>query len=603
MTLTQGHVSPDELLIFLRSIPLLAEVPVEDLQGLSRAFDIVRVHGGETLVRQGDPSDALFIVVHGRLRASLQGASGEAKILGEIRRRDVIGEMGVLTGAPRSASITAVRDSLLARLTIDSRSLTANPELLLALARVVVRRANPSGSAAPSQTGGMVLGLLSAGTSDDDMQSIGHRLGETLAAYGTTIRIDGRDAAARLSGPVHDENTDSLIDWLTELEEHYSIVLFQADVGDTPWTRFCRRQADRLLLVADGDHTAPVHAAQAVDSLARTDLLLLHGQATRLPRFTAQWRLAWPAVTDIWHVRRQRPADWHRLARLLTGKAIGLALGGGGARGFAHLGVLRAMDELGLPIDVVGGTSFGALVAALVAMEINWQEIHELFIEVFVKNPPQRDYTLPIVAIGAGRKLTKALQRLYGDGEIEDLWRPFLCVSTNISQASLVVHTAGPLKKWVRASLSLPGLAPPVIDNGDIFVDGCIFNNLPVDIMKERWPSNVIAVDVAEEKNMTTKTPHMDVVSGWDMLFRKLVPFMKPYDLPSFPELLQRASIVASTQALEKAKHMAAVYLQPPVNGVNVLAWGRHASLIEAGYQTALEPLAAWQANSGFSKP
>jgi predicted acylesterase/phospholipase RssA/CRP-like cAMP-binding protein len=585
-----------ELLGFLRTIPLLASVPAGDLSGIAKGLRLLRVRGGDTLIRQGDPSDALFIVVHGRLRASIGTPGSNGKIVGEIRRRDVIGEMGVLTGAPRSATITAVRDSLLAELRVDSHGqlLTRSPELLLALARVVVQRANQTTTAPKQDTGGTVLALLTAGCSEADLQEVSHRLTDALSCHGTTIRVDSRDAAARLGTELREETADGLIDWLSELEERHAIVLFQADATDTPWTRFCRRQADRLLLVAAGDAKAPTDQAPVTDALARRDLLLLHDGTTPLPRLTRQWRAACPEAEEIWHIRRQREADWQRLARLLTGRAIGLALGGGGARGFAHLGVLRAMQELGQPIDVVGGTSFGAVVAALVAMEMNWQEIYDLFIEVFVKRPPQRDYTLPIVAIGTGRKLTKALYRLYGETEIEDLWLPFLCMSTNLSRAQSVTHTTGPLTRWVRASLSLPGLAPPVIDQGEIFVDGCIFNNLPVDVMMQRWPSRVIAVDVAQEVDMTTTTPHMDVVSGWGLLFRKLNPFAEAHDLPSLPLLIQRASVIASTQSLEKARRLAAVYLQPPVGNCNVLEWARHASLVEAGYRSALGPLRDW---------
>jgi NTE family protein len=591
-------IGSSELLEFLHSVPMLAEVPAGDLENLFQAAEIVRVQGGETLVRQGDSAaEGLFIVIHGRLRASLRMPSGEVRILGEIRRRDVIGEMAVLTGAQRSATIVAVRDSLLVRLGMDSRRLIENPQLLLALARVVVGRANAAAAVARPEEDGMVLSLLASSCTENDLQSAGHNLLESLRCHGKTIRLNGADAASRLGRSICEENTESLINWLSELEERTSFIILQADREDTPWTRFCRRQADRLLLVADGDQEAP--AAHGVDTLLRTCLLLLHDPAKQLPSRTRQFQLARGEALDIWHIRRERAADWQRVARLVTGRATGLALSGGGARGFAHLGVLRAMAELDLPIDVFGGTSFGAIVAALAAMEMNWRDIHKIFIEVFVDNPPQRDYTFPIVAIGAGRKLTKALHRLFGESEIEDLWRPFLCMSTNISKAVPVMHMSGPLTKWVRASLSLPGLAPPVIHHGEIFVDGCIFNNLPVDVVKQRWPCNVVAVDVADEKNMTTSMTHMDVVSGWGVLLHKIIPFLKPYDLPSFPELLQRASIVASTQALARARGLAAVYLQPPVSGVNVLDWGQHNSLVEAGYRTALQPLTDWRELSG----
>ena len=590
MSTPAAAAGEQEQFAFLRGIPLFEGVEPRVLQAVAAAMRPVRVRSGETLVRQGDPSDSLYVVVHGRLRVLASTAEGTARTLGETRRGDTIGEMGLITGAPRSASIVAIRDSILLYLSAAqfNQLVAGNPDLLLALARIVVRRASDMISASTAAVEGLVLAVLPAACSDEHLAEVGHRLAGILAATRTVARVDGRDAARRLGREVSEESADDLANWLTELEDRHGVVIFQGDAADTAWTRFCARQADKQLLVADAAASPPAGAPDRAHH-ANPELLLLHDDRAARPDGTARWQAAWPDAASAWHVRRGRQADWERLARLLTGRAVGLALGGGGARGFAHLGVLRALQELGQPVDVVGGTSFGALVAALVAMEMDWRDIHELFKEQLVKRPPQHDYTLPIVALASGGRITSTMRRIFGDLRIEDLWLPFLCMTTNLSRAVPVVHTSGPVSRWVRASLSLPGLAPPVIEGGEIFVDGCIFNNLPADVMAQRWHAAVVAVEVSEDVPMTTTVPHADVVSGWGVLARKILPFGKRHDLPTFPLMVQRAAMAASAQSLERVRNMAAAYLHPDVGVCNVLDWGRHESLVEAGYRCAME--------------
>ena len=225
------------------------------------------------------------------------------------------------------------------------------------------------------------------------------------------------------------------------------------------------------------------------------------------------------------HVRADRPDDLQRVVRIISGRATGLVLGAGAARGFAHLGVYRAMVEAGIPVDWVGGSSIGAIMAAAVAHD--WTPEHAIAVarQAFVEGKPFSDYTFPMVSLLSGSRMTKLLQQ-HLEGELEDLPIPFFCVSSNLSTGALSIHERGPIWKAARASASLPGVLPPVVHEGQLAVDGAVLNSLPVDIMQGKLVGQVIAVDLTTRK--AYQIDYDEVPSVWAMLFAKLtVPFVQ----------------------------------------------------------------------------
>jgi len=176
--------------------------------------------------------------------------------------------------------------------------------------------------------------------------------------------------------------------------------------------------------------------------------------------------------------------DLGRLARLLTRRGVGLVLSGGGARGFAHLGVIRALREARVPIDFVGGSSIGSIIAAGVAVGWSDDEMRMRYRRSFVDTNPVNDYTFPFVALTRGRKVSRLLQREYGDVLIEEPAPAFFfCVSANLTTGRALEHRDGRLADALRASVAIPGVMPPAYRGEDVLVDGAAINNLPVDIM------------------------------------------------------------------------------------------------------------------------
>ncbi|MCP4756024.1 MAG: patatin-like phospholipase family protein, partial [Proteobacteria bacterium] len=216
----------------------------------------------------------------------------------------------------------------------------------------------------------------------------------------------------------------------------------------------------------------------------QTNLVLLHPDGKRLPSGTDAW-FRKRRIQYHHHLRWNSNEDFERLARFIDDRSIGIVFGGGGARGFAHIGVIRALKEAGIPIDMLGGTSIGALIAAGRAMGMDYERILETFQEKITELSPHKEYTLPVVSLFRSKKFDKAIAEFFHDIRIEDLWLNYFCVSSNLSTAETIVHRKGFLGKAVRASASIPGIFVPVIENNHLLADGAIVNNLPGDIMKE----------------------------------------------------------------------------------------------------------------------
>lgn len=382
--------------------------------------------------------------------------------------------------------------------------------------------------------------------------------------------------------------------------EHDFLLLLVRDGDEEDWVRWCRRHADEWLLLADGElapptAAAPLSTAAAQAEAART-LLLLHPPGLRCPQGTAAWLARFPVEQHL-HLRRGDTADLQRLARLLARRGIGLVLAGGGAKGFAHLGVLRALQEAGVPIDAVGGTSMGAVMASLVASQRPQAELMPLVRQAFKRNPTGDFNLLPLVSLIRGRRMRSALRDavlgLFGHAaHIEDLWLSCYVVATNYSRASEVVLRRGDLQTAVSASAAIPGALPPVLIQGELFCDGGSFNNFPLDVMRgQRGIATVIGVDLFTHK---LRSLSFDEVPGpWALLRDRLRPRKaRRYKLPSLIAYLLNNTILYSHARKARDAGLADVLLQPPLDRIGLLHWSRLDGIVQQGYEHTRQRLA-----------
>lgn len=579
-----------------------------DTAGLHRLQEQVgwqHLTNGEPLFRQGDPGNELFLVVNGRLQIVHTSAEGEERILGEVSRGESVGEFSVLTGEPRTATVYAVRDTDVIR--VPAELVEHSPRMLRQLSRTIVQRTTESlhANALDSRTA-VTYTILPLGR-QVPVEPFARRFARTLEPFGSTLLLDREDfdRAYGLEGASTIEHTQPLNillrGWLNQQEATHRFIVYQADHEWTPWTQRCLRQADRILLLADAtDDPTPGELEAALQGMGlRTpvELVLIQPATIDRPRGTMRW-LAPRDVTAHHHLRLTNEEDYGRAARRLTGRAVGVVMSGGGAKGYVHIGLLRAMRELGIPIDMVGGTSMGAMIAGTYCVDEKYESVYQHAIRL--GNPKLLvDYTFPYVALTKSKGVTKVYQSLFQDIQIEDLWLPYFCISANLSREEAVIHKRGSLWQAVRASTAIPGIFTPMLVEGEVLVDGGVMNNFPVDIMYEELKGGLLIGSNAHPATSKAKVyDFQPAISGWRVLLNRLLPWGKPINAPSIFSTLMRATSLNSKHLMRSVSELADVLIFYPVGGVGTLEFDRHAELVELGYQYSMEALQAWQATA-----
>jgi len=606
---------PVDPLALLRSSDVFRELPAELLQEATASLEWCHVLSGDVLFRQGETGDALYLVVSGRLRVIAESDIGEERPLRDIGRGGHVGELALLTDEPRSATVRAVRDTILARFSraLFHQFLSRHPTAMLPLTRLLAGLVQRAHVTPPASVGASTIALvpLHAGV---PLAQLAEQLCDTLVAYGSTLRIDlglveSCMPAGTAGGDGAHPSHSALSGWLDQLELTHRFLVYQGDSAAPVWTRRCIREADRVVFVA----TAGGDLRQAADTLARLprhpapggareELLVLHADGAS-PSGTAAW-LGLRQFDAHHHARLGEPRHLQRFARCLTGTSVGVVLSGGAAKGFAHIGVLRALEEAGVPIDMIGGTSMGAVIAAQYAAGVSPAQMLEMN-RLWVTHNPLRDLTLPVIALLSGVSGLALLEAMFGERRIEDLWLDYFCVSANLSKSQAVVHRDGLLRQWVRSSIAIPGIAPPFrLENGDLLVDGAVLNNMPADVMRGLGAGRVIAVDVTPPEALPT-ADYTDQPSTWQalrLLRAAILPFGTALQSPTIFSILYRTMLAASRSLSERLKNEVDLYVAPPVAGVGFFEWKSLEHIAELGFRHASRQLEHWK-DGGAIRP
>jgi predicted acylesterase/phospholipase RssA len=510
--------------------------------------------------------------------------------------------MALISNEPHTATVKAIRDSHLLEITREDFEILGReePSVMLAIARLMVTRLRKSIHHS-SRTGRVrTLAIVPAGR-EQLVNGFVAQLETALALTGDVLTLSvesveatlGKGRAGTSSGSAADLD---LVEWLNRREAEHGMVIYVADPGVGPWTQRCLRQADRVLVVGHaqgspvpGELESNLHLAPS-DATQRNDLVIVHPAVTAVPVGTSRW-LAGREIGAHHHVRDGSAEDFGRLARSLSGRSVSLVLSGGGARGLAHIGVLRALEEADVPVDFIGGASFGALIAAAVARGDDGGSIRESIQRLLVDRRRPLDMTAPATALTGGKRIVAMLQDGFGETQIEDLWRRFFCVSSNLTKARVRVHTTGPIWQALRASISIPGLFPPVNSgDGDVLVDGAVMNNLPVDVMKSLSDGGpVLAVNLRGEFPLRAEDlPRHGVLSGWKIYGRRLNPLAEALSLPGIIDVMLRTTEVGSVLSSKTMEQRADVVFHPQVDDVGLLDFSAMDRLIDAGYRHAV---------------
>jgi len=532
------------LLDFLAEAPLFAALPAASRARLAARAETIRVRAGAWLFRAGDEGDRLFVVRSGRLEVVLEG--DPAVVLRGLRQGHVVGELALLTSAPRSASVRAVRDSELVSVGRDDVDalLAEDPAFASGIIRSLSERLQdtaPPGGRRPVRPAALAVVALRDGL---PAERVAGAVAEELAGHASTVLLaptepwgEALDAAERA---------------------HAHVVLAAARPPGDPWTDFCLRQADRALLLAEPADAPPPVARGAVRG---RDLGLI-GRGV-----PGDWleSVAPRAVHPL-----GEPAAIARSARRLGGHAVGVVLSGGGARALCHVGVLAGLQEAGVTLDRVGGCSMGAFVGAMFALGGDPDAIADRCREELVRRKPLSDWTVPRVSLIRARRAMRMLERVFGDARVETATRACFCVSADLVEAELVVHRTGLVRSAVGASMSLPGLLPPMPEGGRLLVDGGVLDNLPVLEMAAEHEGPVIAVDAMGRR-----------------------PLGRPDRLPHLVDTLARSTVLGSWRELRAKRAVADLVVEPDAGDVGLLEFDALDRLVAAGRRDALTAVAA----------
>jgi NTE family protein len=567
-----------DLSVVLGELPLFKGLDYAFLREIALAAQWLSLPGGAPLFCAGDPSDALYVVLSGCLGVFVPGERRNRGFLGRVAAGDTVGEMGLISGRPRNAHVVALRDTELARLPAEEfdRLFRQHPEAILRIARLTVDRLESSQTNRSPRTLGARTFTVLPQSLEVDGGGFATELVKALSAFGRAELVWNVRAGSHTSN------------WFHRIEAANDYVVYVGEATPGRWSNLCVRQADALLLLARADSAAGTWAALAKPqeptmARQRAELIVMHdGELVR--HAASRWL---GDLAGVAHHHVTCKADITRIARLLTGRGVGLVLSGGGARGFAHIGIVKALREAGIPIDLVGGTSMGAILGAGVAQCWSVEELTERFRESFVDAKPLRDYTLPFVSLVSGRKVTRLLQRAFGDVTIEDLPLEFFCVSSNLTSGHSEVHRRGELWRWLRASIAIPGVLPPVVHKGEILVDGGTMNNLPVDAMRELGRGPVIGSDVGADRAFTTDLDDVDVPMPWQIMRW----FREKRHRPNIFQILWRAGMVNATAVTVAHREKTDLLLQPPLAQIDMLNWKGFERAIATGYEYAVRRL------------
>jgi len=533
--------------------------------------------GGAALCESGDAADQLFFLRTGRLAAFRHGEGHQPQFLGVIRPGEPAGEMALIAGSPHSATVVALRDSEVLAMPrrVFFEAAERDPAVMIELARLMIRRARQTASRAavgnPS-----VFGFVGVDQAVET-RALAEALAEAIRAQGYSVTAIGEEA---LQAPT---------EWFSNVEASHDFVLYTANAGQTAWKQIVGRQVDRVFRVGRGDSapSQPMDAfiSPALEQQFLLDLILLQPEGLSVPSGSELWLdAARPA--RLFHLRRGVSADIERMARVLTGRSVGLVLSGGGARAYAHVGAIRELRAVGAPIDFLGGASMGGVIAAAVAMGWDDAEINWRIRKAFVETNPVDDIAIPLIAMSLGEKVRARLREHFGEQQIADLWLPYFCISSNLTSGAYQLHNRGLLREALRASSAIPGLLPPVTQDNNVLVDGAVMKNFPTDVMRQMHLGPVVGVDVTRGRSITAD----DVArpsSVWRWIFsgewRKGPPIVS---------LLLRAATISTGQEMITSREATDLLVLPRMDAVEIRDWEAYDAAVTAGRLGMAEALA-----------
>ena len=561
----------DILRTFPSLAPLLEPIEAQLLAKIEPLLEWFGMPAGTVLFQEGDPARDAYIVLSGRLGVFV-AAEAELIPVAQISPGEMVGEMSLISGEPRSATVLALRDSEAVRLPQDAfaQLMDAHPQVGFFIMRLLAARLKERTRTRLLQQTIDAIAIVSLTEPLPDPRFPEH-LARAFGQFGREVRV------------VDYLQSEREAEWLGAAAAGGPLLVYLAGRDLPAWGRHCIRQSDRVIFAADAQAGTVGSSEWAIDCAAAlhraADLVLINDAQSALPTGGTSWLLHFPSERII-HVRNGDERDLARVARLVLRQAVGLVLSGGGARAFAHIGVIKAFAEAGIPVDLVAGTSMGAMVAASVALGHQPDEMIEKFLRAF-KRSPIADYTIPVIALTRGRRMRRLLMEHCGEALVENTWKTFFCVSANLSSGEAMVHKEGYLWRALRASAAIPGLVPPMVADGQLFVDGGIINNFPASVMSSMLRGPVVGVDVTSDWKLEAQAGDIEDKSLLWLLGKGRK------ETPNIVRILTRSGTISGDLQTAANRAAADILIHPELGSVDMWSFRALDKAVEAGYRAA----------------
>ena len=538
----------------------------EHLDDLLESCSVISIQKGEILLKEGESGDSMYVLLSGSMQASLSSDEG-IKALGTIKAGQSVGEMALLGKQRRSATVTAMRNSILLKiekLKFD-QIVETNHSMLLHLSSILINRLDKANRGEKSKKSKSQFIALDCSLWRENAEEVAEQI---RRYWGDTKNIE------LLTEENHGELNQ--VDFMLKVYELEACdYVFLINGKSQAWNNQVKDNADKTIYCAREEAVERMKAS----ILSKEDELLLCYENGQEPSNVQLWFDLFDP-NQIFRIRAQLKADQDRMVRIICEEQICLVFGGGGAHGLCNLGVVKALNELEIPIDVIGGTSVGSIFSGALALDFDYDTMYKNVDHDMSKNNPLKDYTFPFVALLKGAKMRKMLARHFSI-PIEHSWKNFFAVAANLSASRTEVIQSGFMNQAVAASISIPGILPPSLFRKSLLIDGGVLNNLPTDIMADLYKGHIISVDVVSSKTRTIE--HQYSLGNWQFLKNVLTGSRKNY-VPSTMGTLMKAMTLASAEKADEKEKLSDLYIKPRVKK-GFLAWKAIKVFEEEGYK------------------
>lgn len=591
----------DSIENFIKTHKIFSSLDEATRNEVLRKFSKLDVAQHEVLYYQGEPSNTLYILLKGKLAAELTTLSGETITVGHLNPGETIGETSILTNEPHSLTVKAVKDSELLRLPANEflELCRKYPDILISTIQPILTRSSTiiQKNSADKKNKNIIIVPANSETSLEKFFKKIHNLTERFPSVLTLSDYHPEFSDKELDQKAIKEK----ILLLAKDKKPSHRIIYILSSYNTPLAKIGFKRADMIYIAADSQVAPKIDQPiiDKIDSLgfhfkSFAELILIHPDNTVTPKNTAAW-LAQMHFSLHHHIRLNNLQDLHRLLRFIRGKAVGVVLSGGGTRGWAHVGAIKALLNSKIPIDIIGGTSVGAIVGACYAISQSYEETLEKFNQVVTQSNYSvswRSLTWPAISLFNAKNFTKVQQDVFDGIRIEDMWLPYFCNSCNLATCNEDIHKTGVLWERTRASSALPGIIPPMVLDGDIHLDGGLLNNLPVDIMRQYVGirGKIIAVDLNSFAPESRKFNFPPILTFTEALMAKIGRGITHYKFPSFTDTFLRGLFVGSSAKSKQNSLASNIFVNLNLSKFRLLYSDPKQvnNLIEIGYQETL---------------